>query len=230
MVRGNVPRSCRIVPRQRRAAGRIRAWPKPTLLCSSSAPAISARSSPGRRSTRATRSCSRTTGTRPTASSSPGSRSAAPGSRRSTSARASEVEQMLALEPSRVFLLAAQASRPVSDARARLHRGDERDRRAPRRRAGRARPSSSRARSTCTGRGSAATSARTRRTARRATSRTSPRSTGSSSCGMHARAPASGSRSCGSGSSTGRAPSSTTGRSRRRSWTSSAGSPRPASR
>ncbi len=46
-----------------------------------------------------------------------------------------EVEQMLALEPSRVFLLAAQASRPRLRARARLHRGDERDRRAPRRRA-----------------------------------------------------------------------------------------------
>ena len=61
------------------------------------------------------RSRSPTTGTRPTAPSSTGSSRRAPACRPPTSAIASRWTRLLAERPERVFLLAAQASRPLSE-------------------------------------------------------------------------------------------------------------------
>ena len=164
---------------------------------------------------RATRSCSPTTGTRPSASSSPGSRRAAPASRPPTSATAQRPRRA-ARRAARGASTARRPGQPAAlRARARLHRGDERDRRAPRRRGGRrARaPRSSCYASSLHVYGQRAGGRDRRpsiRTARSATSRTSRRSTRSCASACTPAAAASSSPSCGSGSSTGRARSSTT--------------------
>ena len=104
----------------------------------------------------ATRSCSPTTGGPPGASSSTGSSGAAPGSRPWTCASPAPCARCSRRRFDRVYLLAAQASRPLSISRSRLHRADQpRWARAssPRRSATavRRRRSSTEARCTCMG-------------------------------------------------------------------------------
>ena len=136
-------------------------------------------------------SCWRTTGTRPGASSSTGSRQR--GARVETADIRRPRAPRAAARPSgprKVFLLAAQASRPLAEREPRLHRGDERDRRAPRGRGGRGAgvplvygSSLHVYGAGLDGRGRARISP----TERRATSRTCPRSTRSCACAIYAR-------------------------------------------
>ena len=123
----------------------------------------------------ATRSCSRTTGTRPTASQLAGLEER--GARVETADIRSRGGRRAAARASRRPRLPARRAGEPADlrARARLHGGDERDRRPARRRGGRSArgpPSSSPARSTSTETASTGEVGPTRRTARRATSRT----------------------------------------------------------
>ena len=162
---------------------------------------------------RGRRSCSPTTGTRPAARSSTGSR------RRGARVETADIRDREALDallaggPRRVLLLAAQASRPISEREPDYT--EETNLTGARRvaeavaasaAAARARQLAARLREPAL----AARSAPTRPTASRATSRTSRRSTPSSRSACTPAAAASGSRLCGSGSSTARARSSTT--------------------
>ena len=124
------------------------------------------------------------------------------------------LDALLAGGPRRVLLLAAQASRPISEREPDYTEETNLTGRAARRRGGRRRgrrrARATAARCTSTGARSRARSAPARPTASRATSRTSRRSTPSSRSACTRAAAASGSRTAGSGSSTGRARSSTT--------------------